>query len=135
MTEAKNRWEPCEKCGHAGEYCAHYPRPASCFAGRVNLAIDCLTTGNGIGSRTFDNCFEMFDGDFVVVMLHRLAKKDARLQQGIAKHLCAEAGAAAVTRLAHLHTSQLDKAAAAHRKREREYMASPGTTQQQELFA
>lgn len=53
------------------------------FQARVNYAATCLV--NGISSRRRDTCFEMFDGDAVVVALVRRARKNPRLLAAIAK--------------------------------------------------
>jgi hypothetical protein len=51
------------------------------FKYRVDYAAQCFT--KGIQSRSFDNCFEMFDGDAVIVALIRRANKNERLKQAI----------------------------------------------------
>lgn len=54
------------------------------FKYRVNYAAQCFM--KGIHSRAFDNCFEMFDGDAVVVALMRRALKNDKLKQAISKN-------------------------------------------------
>jgi hypothetical protein len=53
------------------------------FIGRVNYAAQCLVRRTGIGSRHFDTCFEMFDGDAVVTALVRRARKNPKLYAAI----------------------------------------------------
>ncbi len=53
------------------------------FQARVAYAAVCLV--EGIQSRRFDTCFEMFDGDAVVVALVRRARKNPRLLAAIAR--------------------------------------------------
>lgn len=55
------------------------------FAGRVNYAADCFSRQRAIGTRHFDTCFEMADGDAVVTALVRRARKNPKLRAGIAK--------------------------------------------------
>ena len=45
------------------------------FAGRVNLAALVISQG-GRTSRSFDNCFENYDGDAVATALYRRAQKN-----------------------------------------------------------
>jgi hypothetical protein len=54
------------------------------FQYRVNYAVQCFL--KNIKSRNFDNCFEMFDGDAVVVALMRRAFKNTKLKQAIVKN-------------------------------------------------
>lgn len=54
------------------------------FKYRVNYAAQCFL--KDIKSRGFDNCFEMFDGDAVVVALIRRALKNDKLKQAISKN-------------------------------------------------
>lgn len=78
-----NHWrEPCEHCGKRTA-CPHYPAYADTFPARVRLAAECIRTGNGIGSRAFDNCFEMSDGSAVVAALEHMAARDPALRRGI----------------------------------------------------
>jgi hypothetical protein len=48
------------------------------IAPRINYAARCIVSGH-TGSRAFDTCFEMGDGDEVVSALVRRAKKNQRL--------------------------------------------------------
>lgn len=78
------QWAACEHCGSRAGHCEHYPRYANGFRARCELAAHCLRTGNGLGSRGFDNCFEMFDGNFVVRALDMWRNDDPALARGIA---------------------------------------------------
>ena len=53
------------------------------FIGRVNYAAACLVRNTGIGSRHFDTCFEMNDGDAVVTALVRRARKNPKLRAAL----------------------------------------------------
>ena len=53
------------------------------FRARVNYAAKCLM--RGIQSRRFDTCFEMNDGDAVIVALLRRAAKNPALKAAIAR--------------------------------------------------
>lgn len=75
--------EPCDYCG-ARKACAHYPDSVDGFPARVRLAAQCIRTRQGTHSRAFDNCFEMYDGDIVAVMLDRMALQDPALCAGMA---------------------------------------------------
>lgn len=54
------------------------------FAGRVNYAAQCFIRGTS-GTRHFDTCFEMHDGDLVVTALVHRAQKNKKLYDAIAK--------------------------------------------------
>ena len=80
---ANNHWrEPCEHCGKRTA-CPHYPAYVDGFPARVRLAAQCIRTRAGIGSRAFDNCFEMSDGAAVVMALEYMARRDPALRAGI----------------------------------------------------
>jgi hypothetical protein len=49
------------------------------FNTRVNYAISCMKTKR-TGTRSFDNCFEMWDGDFVVTAILRRALKNPKFE-------------------------------------------------------
>jgi hypothetical protein len=49
------------------------------FAERVNIAALVIST-RGRTSRSFDTCFEMWDGDAVAVALYRRARKNPKLR-------------------------------------------------------
>lgn len=53
------------------------------FSARVNYAAACFMRGTS--SRSFDTCFEMWDGDAVVVALVRRASKNEKLYAAIAR--------------------------------------------------
>jgi hypothetical protein len=124
--------EPCEHCGRRAA-CAHYPAYVTGFPARVDLAGRCIIIGQGIGSRAYDNCFEMGDGAFVVAALDRMAASDPALRAGIAREWRspeAQAGwARTVASLAHIPTARLGRAATEHRHRERAQFA-PAASQQ-----
>ena len=58
------------------------------FAGRVNLAALVISKG-GRTSRSFDNCFENYDGDAVATALYRRAQKapDGDLARNLWRYL------------------------------------------------
>jgi len=53
------------------------------FAARIDYAAHCFVRGVR-NSRSFDTCFEMWDGDEVVTALVRRTEKNARLRKAIA---------------------------------------------------
>lgn len=53
------------------------------YQARVNYAAQCFLRGTK--SRAFDSCFEMYDGDAVVVALVRRASKNEKLHAAIAR--------------------------------------------------
>ena len=53
------------------------------FSGRVNYAAACFVRGT-TDTRHFDTCFEMWDGDAVVVALTRRSWRNPRLKNAIA---------------------------------------------------
>jgi len=56
------------------------------FAGRVDTAASYIFTGS-TPTRTFDTCFEMFDGDAVAVAVYRMARTDPRLRSALWRYL------------------------------------------------
>ena len=56
------------------------------FAGRVNYAAQVITNLRNT-SRSFDNCFENYDGDVVVAALVRRAEKNVRLRENLPAYL------------------------------------------------
>ena len=56
------------------------------FAGRVNYAAQVISRG-GSTSRTFDSCFENYDGDAVAVALARRAEKNPKLAANMPRYL------------------------------------------------
>ena len=101
------------------------------FIGRVNYAAQCLVRRSGIGSRHYDTCFEMADGDAVVTALLRRAEKNARLKTAIQREYRIEADGKdrpglqgypsswqqAATALAHITTRDLPYEARQQRAR------------------
>jgi hypothetical protein len=56
------------------------------FHGRVNYAIRCFFRGrSATQTRSFDDCFEMHDGDLVVTAIVRRARRDSDLYQAIGR--------------------------------------------------
>ena len=70
------------------------------FAGRVNHAVRVMLAGQRT-NRTFDTCFEMYDGAAVAVAIARRAEKNPRLQAAIPRYLCPHALADSVARMAN----------------------------------
>lgn len=105
----------CESCGSTAGHCPHYPAAARGFAARVKLAATCLLSNSGIGSRGYDNCFEMGDGDAVVVALDRMADDDWLLRDAINREWSSEAGRegwnSCCARYRHIPTDRLDRLA------------------------
>lgn len=54
------------------------------FIGRVNMAAGCIAKQRE-STRAFDTCFEMNDGDAVVLALYRIVKKNPTSQ--LARHI------------------------------------------------
>lgn len=77
----------CDRCNFCGQRtpCEHYPASVDGFAARVELAARCIRSGDGLFSRAFDNCFEMWDGAAVVALLDRMASRDLVLRAGMAR--------------------------------------------------
>ncbi|KZK92515.1 MULTISPECIES: hypothetical protein [unclassified Pseudovibrio] len=102
------------------------------FKQRVNYAREGFCLGED--SRAFDNCFEMYDGAFVVAALMRLSETDHELKQAIERHM-SKAGLAewqqTTASLAHIPTHKLSQKAATHRQ---QVEASPTGYQQPSLF-
>ncbi len=59
------------------------------FAGRVNYAV--TGTLRGTDSRHFDTCFEMFDGDAVMLGVLRRAAKNPRLAAALPRRFAPHA--------------------------------------------
>lgn len=70
------------------------------FAGRVNYAAAAMVRGFGPNgaTRSFDNCFENFDGPVVAAALARRAKKNERLRAAMSRILDPGYVAAAVAK-------------------------------------
>ncbi|SDR45257.1 hypothetical protein [Pseudovibrio sp. Tun.PSC04-5.I4] len=86
------------------------------FKQRVNYAREAFFLGED--SRAFDNCFETYDGAFVVAALMRLCKTDLKLKQAIERHM-SRAGLnewqQTTASLSHIPTHRLSQKAAEHR--------------------
>lgn len=68
------------------------------FAYRVNLAAAVISRG-GLATRSFDNCFEMWDGDAVAVAIYRRAQRNPKLR----KHIWTYLGRGTVVTAAFAH--------------------------------
>lgn len=53
------------------------------FAGRVDYAVAFISNWRGDGTRSFDTCFEMNDGDAVCVAVYRRSLKNPKLAANI----------------------------------------------------
>ncbi|KZK92527.1 hypothetical protein PsAD14_05714 [Pseudovibrio sp. Ad14] len=102
------------------------------FNERVDYAHQAFLRGED--SRKFDNCFEMWDGAFVVTALMRRSLSDPELRRAIEKDFYS-AGLAqwqqTAASLAHIPTDKLSSKAATHR---RQVEKSPFDFQQPSLF-
>ncbi len=76
------------------------------FSGRVNLAALYISTGRKT-TRSFDTCFEMYDGDAVATALYRraLADPDGPLSRNLSRYLGLETVTA--TAMANTHRKNL----------------------------
>jgi cystathionine beta-lyase family protein involved in aluminum resistance len=64
------------------------PYDTHAFSTRVNYAAQCIRKGS-TGGRSFDTCFEMYDGEFVVTMLVRKAERNPTFAAAMLKYwLC-----------------------------------------------
>lgn len=70
------------------------------FTGRVNLAALIISQGRE-ASRSFDNCFENYDGDAVAVALYRRAQKNPKLAANIWRYLCRQSVTECAAKNAH----------------------------------
>lgn len=78
------------------------------FAGRVNLAAAYISQGRNVScNRTFDTCFEMYDGDVVAAAVYRRAEKNPKLAANLPRYLSADLRAATVAKFAHIPTRKL----------------------------
>lgn len=85
------------------------------FTARVNYAAKCITKMS-IGGRAFFSCFEMSDGDAVVVALYRRSLKNPKLAANLWKALCQSSGERAVAEWAHVPARHLAYGARAARE-------------------
>jgi len=86
------------------------------FRQRVKYAAACLANDVAIGTRHFDTCFEMYDGDYVLEALFRRSATNPKLAAGMKKHMNPSSIASAHEELQHLKRSELAPAADAHRE-------------------
>ena len=84
------------------------------FSARVNYAATCIMAGR-THTRTFDNCFEMSDGDYVVEALMRRAENNQLLSKAISALGC-DSWPATHERLKSIPRGQLAAEAANHRQ-------------------
>lgn len=82
------------------------------FAGRVNYAAACISSGKRHHGRAFDNCFENYDGDLVVVALVRRAENNPKLAANLFNQLSQPLADEVVAKYAHVPTRQLSVEAA-----------------------
>lgn len=61
-------------------------RDTEAFQQRVSHAARVIAAG-GETNRTFDSCFEMSDGDAVVIALYRRARKNPRLRRNLWRYI------------------------------------------------
>ena len=78
------------------------------YHGRVALAANYISRRLN-GTRTFDTCFEMYDGDLVAVALYRRVTRnpDSALARNIWNYLNRESVTATAAKYAHVPTRQL----------------------------
>jgi hypothetical protein len=57
------------------------------FAGRVNHACAVILSGRRT-NRTFDTCFEMYDGAAVAAAVYQRAEKNPRMMEALPRYLC-----------------------------------------------
>lgn len=82
------------------------------FSGRVALAASYIAARRE-GTRTFDTCFEMYDGDVVATALYRrvLARPDTRLAANIWTYLDRNSVEQTAARFADVPTCELPRLA------------------------
>lgn len=88
------------------------------FAGRVNYAAAVISSGRA-STRSFDNCFENFDGSEVAVAVYRRSLKNPKIAANLFRYLAREITMADVERLKDIPTRELPKVAAETRARRR----------------
>lgn len=92
------------------------------FAGRVAYAAATISAGNR-STRSFDNCFENYDGDEVAVAVYRRALKNPKLMANFSRYLSLNTVLPCVEKLKDVATRDLPAVAAetrARRRRERD---------------
>jgi hypothetical protein len=78
------------------------------FNQRVNYATQCIIAGGTrTSTRHFDTCFEMNDGDAVVVALYRRSLNNPKLAANIWKALCQESVLRKAEAMKHISTQGL----------------------------
>lgn len=82
------------------------------FKSRVNHAASVISN-NRATNRNFDSCFEMHDGDEVVVALYRRAQKNEKIMQNLWDYISKESCLNAVERLKDVPTKELEAHSAA----------------------
>lgn len=92
------------------------------FAGRVAYAAATIAAGRRT-TRSFDNCFENWDGDEVAVAVYRRSMKNPKIAANLFRYLGRDSVMEAVARFADVPTRDLPKRAAETRARRREKAA------------
>lgn len=85
------------------------------FQARVKMAASYISGGRP-ASRSFDDCFEMGDGDYVVTALYRRTQVNpsTKMAANVWKYLCQESVEGAAKDFAHIPTNKLPEAARLH---------------------
>lgn len=81
-------------------------RDPDAFYERVNYAIRCIQIGR-TGTRGYDTCFEMYDGELVAVAIYRRAQADPALAVRLWTGIGRDVTLAAVARYADVPDRQL----------------------------
>lgn len=85
------------------------------FMERVNYAARTIAEGRDTScNRSFFNCFENFDGDYVITALHRRSLKNPRLAANLYRYLRRDSVEQCVAEFGGLTPRQLRAAAEAH---------------------
>lgn len=87
-------------------------KDADDFAARVNYAAAYISRWPGYGTRGFDDCFEMFDGDAVGVAVYRRSLKNPRLAANLWQAINREIVLANVEKYKEVPTRKLPELAA-----------------------
>ncbi|MCK6625533.1 MAG: hypothetical protein L6R45_10200 [Anaerolineae bacterium] len=96
------------------------------FAARVKYAAAYISDWPGYGTRGFDDCFEMFDGDAVAVAIYRRSLKNERLAANIWKALAQDSIMGQVEKYKDVPTRKLPELAARLRQKAHERIYGPG---------
>jgi len=86
------------------------------FRGRVSYAAQVIAYGRS-PTRSFDNCFENYDGDEVATAILRRSRKNARLAANLQRYLSLSSIKAAAEQLADVPTRKLPEVARRTRAR------------------